>query len=211
MMGKENRKEKLYYLKRALFHPFDGFYEIRFREKGSVKIATIILLLYGILKCISYQYTGFVMNENPVHEMDSIAIFISSVSILLLFIVSNWTVTTLFNGKGKLKDIYIVLCYSMIPMLVVDSLVIFVSNFVIEEEVMILQAISFIGIVWFVFLVLAGLCVIHEYSFGVNLVTIVITFLAAVIIVFLCVLFFTLMERLITFLLSAAEEFTRRL
>ncbi len=210
-MGAVSKKEKLYYLKRALFHPFDGFYEIRFRNKGSVGIAAILLVLYGILQCISYQYTGFIVNEKPLHEMDSISIFISSITILLLLVVSNWTVTTLFNGKGKLKDIFIVVCYSLIPLIVVESVYTFASNFIIEEEAMILSAIRWLGIAWMVFLILGGLCVIHEYSFGLNLVTLVITAVAAVILVFLGVLFFTLMERMISFFSSVLQEFMRRM
>ena len=62
-----------------------------------------------------------------------------------------------------------------------------------------------------VFLILGGLCVIHEYSFGLNLVTLVITAVAAVILVFLGVLFFTLMERMISFFSSVLEEFMRRM
>ena len=52
---KENVKEKLLYLKSAIFHPFDAFYEIRFRGKGSVILAAVILALFGILQCVSYQ------------------------------------------------------------------------------------------------------------------------------------------------------------
>jgi hypothetical protein len=96
-------KEKLHYLKYAAFHPFDGFYEIKNRQKGSVLLATIILALYGIMQCLSYQYTGFIMNTNALFAMNSITIFISAISIFVLFTVSNWTVTTLFNGKGNMR------------------------------------------------------------------------------------------------------------
>lgn len=210
-MGKAERNEKLYYLKRSIFHPFDGFYEIRFRGKGSTGLATVLLISYGILQCIAYQYTGFIVNENPVHQMDSAALFISTVSVLLLLIVSNWTVTTLFNGKGKMKDIYIVLCYSLIPVILVKAVFVFGSNFIIEEEAMILYAVQALGIAWTVFLVLAGLCVIHEYGFGTNLATILVTVIAAVIIVFLGVLFFTLIERMTDFFGSVGREFMRRM
>lgn len=210
-MNKEQVKEKLHYLKYAVFHPFDGFYEIRFRDKGSLSIATIILILYGIMKCVSYQYTGFVMNFNAIHEMNSISLFISAISVLFLFIVSNWTVTTLFNGKGNMKNIYITLCYSLTPLLIMTALVTFLSNFVIYEEVLILYAIEGIAIVWFIFLMLAGLCMIHEYTFKVNLLTLAVTAVAAVIIVFLGVLFFTLIEQMLSFFISVLQEFARRI
>lgn len=203
-------KEKLSYLKYSVFHPFDAFYEIRFRGKGSVKLAAILFLLYGILQCISYQYTGFVMNYNPIFYMNSVSIFVSALSVLLLFVVSNWSTTTLFNGKGSMKDIFIVLGYSLIPLLVVQSFCVFMSNFVIKEEVMILKALGGMGILWFAFMMLAGLCTIHEYTFFKNLVTLIVTAIAAALIILIGTLFLTLMEQMMSFFTSVVQEFLRR-
>lgn len=204
-------KEQLHYLKYAMFHPFDGFYEIKYRGKGSALIASVILILYGIMQCVSYQYTGFVMNMNAIFQMNSISIFISALSVFLLFTVSNWTITTLFNGKGNMRDIYIVLGYSVVPMLLLNGLTVFISNFVITEEVIILRSLQGIGVVWFVFILLAGLCIIHEYSFAVNIKTLLATAVAAFIIVFLGILFFSLMERMYYFVMSVAQEMVRRI
>jgi hypothetical protein len=204
-------KEQLHYLKYAMFHPFDGFYEIKYREKGSALIASVILILYGIMQCVSYQYTGFVMNMNAIFQMNSISIFISALSVFLLFTVSNWTITTLFNGKGNMRDIYIVLGYSVVPMLLLNGLTVFISNFVITEEVIILRSLQGIGVVWFVFILLAGLCIIHEYSFAVNIKTLLATAVAAFIIVFLGILFFSLMERMYYFVMTVAQEMVRRI
>jgi hypothetical protein len=204
-------KEQLHYLKYAMFHPFDGFYEIKYRGKGSALIASVILVLYGIMQCISYQYTGFVMNMNAIFQMNSISIFISALSVFLLFTVSNWTITTLFNGKGNMRDIYIVLGYSVVPMLLLNGVSVFISNFVITEEVIILRSLQGIGVVWFVFILLAGLCIIHEYSFAVNIKTLLATAVAAFIIVFLGILFFSLMERMYYFVMTVASELVRRI
>ena len=204
-------KEQLHYLKYAMFHPFDGFYEIKYRGKGSALIASVILILYGIMQCVSYQYTGFVMNMNAIFQMNSISIFISALSVFLLFTVSNWTITTLFNGKGNMRDIYIVLGYSVVPMLLLNGLTVFISNFVITEEIIILRSLQGIGVVWFVFILLAGLCIIHEYSFAVNIKTLLATAVAAFIIVFLGILFFSLMERMYYFVMTVAQEMVRRI
>ena len=204
-------KEKLEYFKYAIFHPFDGFYEIRFRNKGSLGLAFMMMILYGILCCASYQYTGFVMNNNPIHEMNSVTIFISAVVLIMLFVVSNWTITTLFNGKGKLKDIFIVICYALVPIVIVQTLLMVASNFVIEEEVMILQAVNGIAIAWFIFVLVAGLCTIHEYSFMKNIGALLATFIAAAIIIFIGILFFTMIEQMISFIVSIAEELMRRI
>ena len=100
-MKKPITKEKLYWWGHALVHPFDGFYEIRFSDQGSLLLAFLLMIVFGVMRCLSAQYTGFVMNLTNQDELDTLSLFISNISVLLLFSLSNWTVTTLFNGKGK--------------------------------------------------------------------------------------------------------------
>lgn len=204
-------KEKLQYLKNAVFHPFDAFYEIRFRGKGSTLLAVLILVLFGILQCVSYQYTGFIINLNELASMNSVSIFLTWVLGFVLFIVSNWSVTTLLNGKGGLGDILKVTTYSLTPFICTLIFQIIASNFIILEEAMIVYVVTGIGVVWSLFMLLAGLCVIHEYGFGKNLIAIFLTFVAAAIIMFLGVLFFTLIEQMVLFVISVGQEFIRRL
>ena len=204
-------KEKLSWWGHALVHPFDGFYEIRFRNQGSLLLAFLLMVAFGILRCISAQYSGFVMNWTNLEELDTLSLFISNVSVLLLFSLSNWTVTTLFNGKGKLSDIFIVVCYSLTVLIIGDALVCFVSNYVTAEEVMILQSIRTLCIAWFAFLLVAGLGTIHEYSLGGNLASIVMSVVAAAIILFIGVLLFTMLERMVSFFSSVGDELMRRL
>ena len=204
-------RDKLRAFSYALIHPFDGFYEIRFRGQGSLPLALVIMALYGVLRCIQYQYTGFVMNYNSIEEMDSLSIFISTVTVILLFSVSNWTVTTLFNGKGKLGDILTVVCYSLSVLLIGDGIVTLMSNFITIEEIMILETVRILAIVWFAFLLVAGLGTIHEYSLGGNIASIFMSVVAAAVILFIGILLFTMVERMISFLSSVFEEMMRRI
>ncbi|MBR3762960.1 MAG: YIP1 family protein [Clostridia bacterium] len=204
-------KDKLHYWGHSLLHPFDGFFEIRFRNQGSMLIATLLLVAYAVLRCLSYQYTGFPMNMNNIDEMDALSIFISTISVVVLGAVSNWTITTLFNGKGKLKDIYIVICYSLTVLIIGDAIVTFASNFVTTEEIMILTSLQMLCYAYFVFLLIAGLGTVHEYSFAGNLASMVMTVVAAAVILFIGVLLFTMLERMFSFVTSVAEELMRRL
>lgn len=204
-------KEKLHYWGQSLIHPFDAFFEIRFRNHGSLLIATLLLIAYAVLNCLKFQYTGFVMNANNIAEMDALSLFVSTISVVALFTVANWTITTLFNGKGKMKDIYIVLCYSLTVLIIGDGIVTFVSNFVATEEVMILTSIQLLCYVYFAFLVVAGLTTIHEYGFGGSIMSIVMSVVAAAIILFIGILLFTMLERMVSFFSSVFEELMRRL
>ena len=204
-------KDKLKYWGYSLVHPFDGFFEIRFRNHGSAFLATLLLIAYAVLNCLKFQYTGFPMNMNNIDEMDALSLFISVVSVVALFTVSNWTVTTLFNGKGKMKDIFIVVCYSLTVPIIGDAIVTFASNFVTLDEVMILTSVQMLCYAYFAFLVVAGLTTIHEYGFGGSIMSIVMSIVAAAIILFIGILVFTMLERMVSFFSSVAEELMRRL
>jgi len=150
------------------------------------------------------------MNNNPIFRMNSITLFLFALFPIALFIVSNWSITALFDGSGNMGDIYVVLCYSLLPKIIFDFAGVIISNFIISEEVSILVAFTSIGTVWFCFLVFCGLCVIHEYTPFSNVVVLISTFVAAVIIIFLITLYFSLMGRIINFVFTFISELSKR-
>ena len=202
--------EDFKYLIHVIFHPFDGFYEVRFRGKGNYALVAILFILSGLLNIVSYQYTGFIMNNNPMFAMNSVTIFIFGLFPYLLFAISNWSMTAIFEGSGKFLDILTVLAYALFPKLITDGVVILFSNVVTSEEAMILSAVQMIGLAWFCFLVFSGLCVIHEYGAGRNLAMIIATFVAAIVIIFLAALYVVLTEKLLGFITDFTAEFARR-
>ena len=202
--------EDFKYLTYVILHPFDGFYEVRFRGKGNLALGAIILILYGLLGIIKYQYTGFIMNNNPQFAMNSITTFIFGVFPYFLFCMSNWSVTAIFEGSGKFGDIFTVVTYALFPKLVLDVAIVILSNVVTMEESAILTAISAFGTVYFAFLIFAGLCVAHEYTAATNVAMIIATFVAMIIIIFLAILYITLIQRAISFGYTFAAEFMQR-
>ncbi len=202
--------EDFKYLNYVIFHPFDGFYEVRFRGKGNYALVAILFILSGLMNVISYQYTGFIMNNNAMFAMNSVTTFIFGLFPYLLFAISNWSMTAIFEGSGKFLDILTVLAYSLYPKLLMDIVVVIFSNVVTAEEAMILTAVQMIALVWFCFLVFSGLCVIHEYGAGRNLVMILATFVAAVVVIFLATLYVTLVEKVFTFFVDFTTELARR-
>lgn len=202
--------EDVKYLKYTIFHPFDAFYEIKWRGKGSLLLATLMYALYSIMQVLSYQYTGFVMGGAPLFLMNSIAIIVMAIAPMFIFIISNWSVSTLYNGKGKVKDLYILVGYALLPMIATQGITILLSNIIIAEEISLLLAFNTMGAIWFYYLVFTGLSTIHEFNGKENFMTLLATLVAAIIIVFLCVLYFTLMEQIINFVTTIVQEFMRR-
>lgn len=197
-------------LRYVVFHPFDGFYIVKSLKKEKYLVAAVLMVLYGLLQIIGYQYTGFIINNNPIFRMNSIRIFTLGLFPIILFIISNWSVTTIFDGSGKLGDIFVVTCFSLLPKIVFDFTGIILSNFIIYEELPILAAFMSIGTLWFCFLVFSGLCVTHEYTAFTNIKMLIATFVAAIIIVFLMMLYLSLMGKMTNFVLSIFKELSKR-
>ena len=198
------------YMFRVLFHPFDGFYDVKFLGKRNFTLATIIMFLCGVTGIMSYQYTGFILNYNPLFAMNSVTLFITTLFPFLLFLISNWSISTLFDGNGSIGDIYIVISYALIPKLIFDLLGIVLSNVVTREEAALLTSFMAIGTVWFAFLLFCGLSVTHEYTAFINIVTLAASFVAAIIIVFLSMLYFTLIGKVIGFVYAVLLELSKR-
>jgi len=96
-------------------------------------------------------------------------------------------------------------------LIVGDAIVTFASNFVTTEEVMILTSIQLVCYAYFIFLLVAGLGTVHEYSFGGNLASMFMTIVAAAVILFVGILLFTMIERMFSFVTSVSEELMRRI
>lgn len=198
------------YMFHVLMHPFDGFYDVKFVRRKNYWLPTIIMLLCGLIGILSYQYTGFILNYSPLFEMNSITIFLTTLFPFLLFLISNWSITTLFDGNGTIGDIYVVISYALVPKLIFDIVGIILSNTIIQEEAALLNALVAIGTVWFCFLLFCGLCVVHEFTALKNVITLLVTFCSAIIIVFLAMLYFTLIGKVIGFVYTVFIELMKR-
>ena len=198
------------YLPYLAIHPFEGFYEARFRGKGSILTAGILFALYGIIQIFTAQYTGFINNIRHLYGLESSELFLSGTLPVVLFIISNYSATTLMNGNGRFRDIFMVTCYSLTPLIVFGLITTIVSNVLIIEELPILTAFYMIGVVWFLFLLFAGLCVVHEYTALQNVAALFFTVVAAIILLFLSVLLLILADRIIGFVNVVFIELAKR-
>ncbi len=202
--------EKLSYTRYVIFNPFDGFYEIKFRNRGDASIATLFLLVNGVLAVVSAQYNGFVINTLNVKNMNSVLIMFYSVIPYLMLVIGNYSTTTLFDGKGTMREIYIVVGYALAPYILCQMVAVVLSQFITTEEVPIHRLIVLSGSAWFAFLVFGGLITVHEYGVLKNVSTLLCTVVAVSIILFLSLLAYSLIQEVVAFVqLFIAEAIVR--
>ena len=124
----------------------------------------------------------------------------------MLWVIANWCLTTLFDGEGSLMDIYIATGYALFPLPLFVIISTFASNFVTADEVSILNLLTNIAFFWCGFLLFFGIMVTHDYSMGKNFVTTLGTIAGMVIIMFVAILFTTLLGKLVSFITNIVTE-----
>ncbi|MCL2108186.1 MAG: YIP1 family protein [Oscillospiraceae bacterium] len=209
-MTKYFSKDCLYYFRRVMTNPIDSFYEIRYRDYGSVPIALICVAIFGLTFTINRIFAHFVVNDvnpltvNGLTEMRVVFLM------FFLFCVGNWSITCLMNGEGRLKDIMTVVGYSLVPLIVILIPVTLISHVIAAgEEVFYYFAIA-IGIGWSAILVLLGIMTVHNYSLAKTLITLFLTFVSMFILIFIALLMYSLINQLYVFLYSVYTELVFR-
>jgi hypothetical protein len=205
-----SRKEKFLYLFYVVTHPFDGFYEIRHRNRGSIPLALLLIFLFGLSFSMNRRYASFVVNTVNPRYVDSRQEIIGIFVAVLLFSAANWSITCLLEGEGRFKDVLTVMGYSLLPMVLTFLPATLLSQFIASDEEGIYFLIIGISVVYSVLLMLVGIMVIHNFGFGKTLVTLALTFIALVIIIFLIMLLSSLVQQVYFFLDSVYTEIVLR-
>lgn len=208
---KHTLKDELLYAYRVIYHPFDGFWEIKRQRRGSIRSATVILLMVVLTFCYKAVGTAFLFREVDVEYISIMEEMMNVLLPLLLWCIASWGLTTLFEGKGSMKDIYIMTCYAMFPLIFTNILTTVMSNGMVLEEEDFINFIAALGYVWMVLLIFAGAMVIHEYLFNKNVLMIVSSIVGMGVMLFLAMLFVTIGQKMIDFFIGIYEEVAFRL
>ena len=196
--GRRTYKEELLYSAHLIFHPFDGFWDLKHENRGSVRGALTFIGLTIVSFC--FKYAG-------------INVFFEIIGVILpimLFVTANWCLTTLFEGEGSFKDIFVATGYAVAPLPFMTILSTALANVLTAEESGILTMINNIAYVWVGILLFFGVMITHDYQLGKNILTIIGTIVGMIVIVFLVALFATLIGKIISFISNIITELSFR-
>jgi len=200
-------KQALYILR----HPVYGVWNMKRLKSGRYRDGIILILLAIVAVTFNRQVRAFVFNNNynvPLDIIKQIAIVVLPV---ILFCLANWSITTLAEGKGSFKDIFLVTCYSLMPLIIFQFITPLLSHLMTLNELVYLQIIDGVGFGWMLLMLLLGIREIHEYTPRKMVSTLILTVIGAAIIVFVTLLFFSLLQELGSFIYSIYREFSLRL
>ena len=192
-------RKKLIYPFRIIRRPFDSFSDIKYEGKGSLTIANSLLILFFISNILRFFCTGYIFNTNLPKDFNVLMELLYSVILIVLWCVSNWAVCTLMDGEGKFREIWIVVCYALLPRIVGQCLVIILSNLLALNEKMFLSMIDTVSIGLMGLLILLGMLVVHQYTLLKTVLSSLLTVFGIIAILFVCVLFFSVVQQMVGF------------
>lgn len=199
-------KEKWKYVFYCMTHPADGFYEVRHRERGSLAIAWVLVLLFGISYTVNRLCASFIVSDVNPRDVDTLQEIVGVILLFVLLSVSNWSVTCLMNGEGRLKDIMTIVGYSLTPCVCLYIPATILSQFVADNEEVFYSLIKGIAMGYTLIIMLIGIMIVHNYTLGKTILTIVLTFFALLVILFVVMMIYSLIGQVITFFHSIYLE-----
>ncbi len=211
---KETFSHYLATLRFALYcisHPLDGFWDLTHERRGSIAAANTILFLTVFARVGRLGLTSKVVllvNWNRIN----IFLYIASVLFpLALWVVGNWGLTTLFDGKGRLWQVYMATCYALTPYPLLQFPMMLMSHGITAEEVTFYTMLDVISVVWAALLILCAMMQIHEYTMGKTILFTVATIFAMLVMIFILLLFFSMISEGIAYFISIYKEILFRL
>lgn len=187
-------------------HPQDGFQELKANKKGSLTVAAIIILLWVFVELLYRTATDF--DINPFYNTDVSLFKVSLITVLMYVIacVANWCFCTLLEGKGKMKDIFVAVAYSLVPYIIVRFSWVLLSGVFSAEEQILLDYCVILSKVWCAIICFIGLREIHEYTIGKTLFSLILTIVGILIMFFLGIIFLSVMQQLVEFVITVIFE-----
>ena len=198
-------KDIIYALKTPR-HPMDNYYEIRKYRQGSVLSATVIYALFFLDFMAFKTLKGFIYQNVKVEDMDIGSIVLGFFILLGLFIICNYLVTSINDGDGTFKQIYMIPAYGLMPAMISLLIVTVVSYVLTYNEAFLLTIVLIIGITWSVITIFLGLQTVHDYTFGETVKSILLTVVFMIIVAVIGIIISIMWDSLYSFLASVGKE-----
>ena len=190
----------------VIFHPFNGYWALKGEKRGGVRSATILLALACLTQAIAAA-AGFLSGDEEASVGSGV---LNLLAPLLLWCIANTCFTSLMDGKGFFRDVYVAVGTSTLPVTLLVLPCTVVSHFLILEELPILAMVTNVAYIWMAALIFFSMITVHDYTLGKNVLVSILTVLGMAFILFLLFIFVSLIGRMISLVSAVGTELSLR-
>ncbi|MDR0503042.1 MAG: YIP1 family protein [Treponema sp.] len=187
-------------------HPLDGFWDLTHEKRGSIAAANIIISLTIIVEILRLTLTSFQFVTINMEYFNAIIVMLRILLPVFLWTLANWGLTTLMDGKGKMAGIYMSICYALTPYVIINAVLILLSQVITFDEGSVYWVLGGFAILWTGMLILAAMMMVHDYSLTKTIFSSLLTVVGMGVLVFVFVVFFSLISDAIAYFISLYKE-----
>ena len=191
----------------VIFHPFNGYWALKGEKRGGVRSATILLALACLTQAIAAAASGFLSGDEEASVGSGV---LNLLAPLLLWCIANTCFTSLMDGKGSFRDVYVAVGTSTLPVTLLVLPCTVVSHFLILEELPILAMVTNVAYIWMAALIFFSMITVHDYTLGKNVLVSILTVLGMAFILLLLFIFVSLIGRMISLVSAVGTELSLR-
>jgi hypothetical protein len=187
-------------------HPLDGFWDLTHEKRGSLAAANVIVALAILVDVMRLTLTSFQFVTVNMEEFNAAIVMMRIILPVFLWVVANWSLTTLMDGKGRMIDIYMAVAYALVPSVIINTVMIVLSQLITFDEGAIYWVLAGFSVLWTAILILAGMMMVHDYSLSKTVLSSLLTIVGMGVMVFIFVVFFSLISDAAAYFVSLYKE-----
>jgi len=187
-------------------HPLDGFWDLTHEKRGSLAAANVIIVLAVLIEILRLTLTSFQFVMVNMEYFNAVIVVLRILLPVFLWVVANWSLTTLMDGKGRMLDIYMAVAYALAPSVIINAAMIILSRLITYDEGAIYWVLAGSSALWTGILILAAMMMIHDYSLTKTVFSSLLTIVGMGVIVFIFVAFFSLISDAVAYFVSLYKE-----
>ena len=200
------KNDKLKTFLSSIIHPFKSFYDLKYLNRGSVLLSAVTIALFYLLTVSETLFGGFMYTIVDSESFNALLILGGTVGLALLFAIVNWAVCSLFEGKGRLKDVLYVTASALLPQLINSVFYIIASHFIASTSSGIISTVNVVCLIWSALILIIGLICIHDFSFFKTVLTGLLTVIGMVLVVAVMFMILTFFQNFVSFIASLVRE-----
>lgn len=195
-----------------IVHPFNGFWDLKYERSRKINliVSFVVLFLLVVTNVMQSEYSGFLVNFTDPDSMNSFMEAMYVIVPVLFWCIANWSLTTLMDGEGKFVEIFTSTCFALIPMVLINFPWIWLSSVISLQETTFYHFSGNFALLWCAFLLFIGNMTVHQYSPSKTVGTLLLSILAMGFLAFLSLLFFSLIQQIMSFVSTIYQEFVLR-
>lgn len=204
------RHEKVRTMVSALYHPFRSFQDVKYKKMGSLPIAIVLAVLWYLTSVLAVTKSDFRYTSFDAGTYSSLFQLVQTIGLMLLWVVANWGVSTLQQGNGRLKEVFIVTAYSTLPLILYNLISTPLTHMMASSGGSLIIGLHTVSLILTGIMLCIGHMTIHDFNFPRFMFTAFIAVLFMILIVFVLFMVGILLSQFYSFLSEIVVEALQR-